>query len=491
MTRALTAQEGQLLEGLFDPGFMQTGLPGLGGGAAVLPTVDTLRQAVAEGDPVGTYYAPAFGAVLPNLAVANAVFGGASQPFGALSAPGATDGGDDRVFDHGGANAIYDGGGRNNILTGDGDDVIKTGPGDDLVNARDGDNRIVAGAGDNFVRGGAGRDEVTVGTGDDTVELFAGSLLLDADGDPVEDPKNPGTFLENLTAPIDLALHQVPLLFEASNAVLDEGGADTLRATASSREDDPDFIDTEFNGADLAISDISVLEAARGLVAEGVPGDGRIELGGGQTLVIDDAGDNIVQALGGDDFVFTSLVVPGADEIATGGGADQIDPGGGADRVRAGPGDDRVTLTEPGGAAPDTLVYGPGDVLRQPALAPEAGPGETLAEVQALTFFADTIIGFEAEGAAADGFELNDLGVAEDDLHLFDPALLGLPFGDPAVPDTAVFLDADGSGFDPDAPTLGAFLDNFTEGDLVLGVLDGAPAGLPTAENLDIGETMA
>ena len=146
--------------------------------------------------------------------------------------------------------------------------------------------------------------------------------------------------------------------------------------------------------------------------------------------------------------------------------------------------------TSSSGGSSDTLVYNQGDVLRLPDLPPSTTPSQKLSEIQALTALSDLITGFEGAGAAADGFELNDLGVGFEDLHLFNPATIGLGFGGDA-PDLALVFDADGSGFVSAPTSLGEVLDSFTPGDFVLGVLDGVSGALPSEESFTFNDAIA
>ncbi|MEM7529462.1 MAG: hypothetical protein AAF416_17635 [Pseudomonadota bacterium] len=522
VSRPLDPLEAALYPALFDPAFMATTFPDnpfAPTTTVVLPPVTSARQALLEGAPVGDLYTPIFGNTFPNLPLASFLFGGAFNPaFGDGTVPMAEfegndrffgNGGDDifidlagnnyvvtqdgndqiglgdgndRVIDRGGNNGIFITGGTNNVLTADGDDTIKTGDGDDIVNARDGNNYVDAGDGDNFVRGGEDLDLVRIGTGDDIVEVFAGGLR----------PDGAGGLEDNFSEVIDLGAFGLGQLFQAHNVVYDAGGDDIIRATASDRDDIPGFVDENFNGDDLVISDISVLEAALGRPVTPVAGTDRIELGGGENLIIDYAGDTFVRTGSGPDTVITSFLIPGDDDIETGGGTDAINPGEGADRIRPGPGGDSVVLSE-ATSATDTIVFNPTDVLRFPVLPGGLTEAQIFNEILSLFFFSDTILGFDSigdpPGANFDLFQLNDLDVGLGNLVLFNPAAIGLSFGG-AAPDLALFFDADASGFNPAPTSVADVIASVTPGDFVLGVL--ADFTDPVfAFNFDFVDTMA
>jgi Ca2+-binding RTX toxin-like protein len=138
------------------------------------------------------------------------------------------------------------------------------------------------------------------------------------------------------------------------------GGSDSIRATGSSRSDRPGFPDRTFNGDDVVLSDFGFNGSNFQVL-----GNDRIELGGGDNVVLDLGGNDVVRTLEGSDTVLTSILAPGNDDISVGGGDDVVNPGGGNDTVRGGAGQDDIILENDGFA--DRLVYLTGDVSLSPA----------------------------------------------------------------------------------------------------------------------------
>lgn len=298
--------------------------------------------------------------------------------------------GNDHIFDRGGDNVIDDLGGNNVITARDGDDTVTTGAGDDHINVFDGQNTVDAGDGNNMVRGGEGLDAITVGTGNDFVEVRTGSL--------------------DQTDSFDLPFIGV-LGFLAHNVVQDAGGSDNIRASGNSRVDQPGFPDQVFNGDDLVLSDIG-----------GVFGNDRIELGGGNNIVVDLGGNDIVRTLEGDDIIFTSFAAPGNDDISSGEGNDTVNPGAGSDTVRGGLGADVVFLENDGDR--DALPYLDGDQSFSPATT-------------------DIVLGFDG---GIDVIDVSTLGMRLTNLLILNAAALGISVGDPASGDIMVAWDTQDDG---------------------------------------------
>ena len=170
--------------------------------------------------------------------------------------------GNDRVTDTGGNNTITDLGGNNTITLlattsfADpfvGTDVVNTGDGNDNINAFDGKNIIDAGNGNNTVRGGDNYDEIKVGNGNDFVEVRGGFADEDANENGILDFGEDANF-NGILDPADsvvFALLNTGQGFEAHNYVVDNGGDDTIRSTASASD----------QGDDLILSDLIMLES--------------------------------------------------------------------------------------------------------------------------------------------------------------------------------------------------------------------------------------
>ena len=343
--------------------------------------------------------------------------------------------GNDRVTDTGGSNTITDLGGNNTITLlattsfADpfvGTDIVNTGDGNDNINAFDGRNIVDAGNGNNIVRGGDNYDEFVVGTGDDFVEVRGGFKDEDANGNGVLDFGEDSNF----NGELDSADSEVFFLvginqgFEAHNYVVDRGGNDNIRSTASASDQGDDLV-----LSDLAITldDPDLLPGARVIAFDpGVLGDDIIDLGDGDNLVIDAGGNDTVRTLSGSDIVFTSFFAEGNDDISTGAGVDFINPGGGSDTVTGGAGGDSFNLENDGD--PDVLVY-----------------TDRAVDVSGSLGTTDVVTGFD--GGGVDKLDVSALGVdASMDRFFF----IGSGTGNPALPDFVVAWDVDGipGGFD-------------------------------------------
>ncbi len=337
--------------------------------------------------------------------------------------------GNDRITDTGGNNTITDLGGNNTITLLAttsfaapfvGTDIVNTGDGNDHINAFDGRNIINAGNGNNIVRGGDNYDEFIVGIGDDFVEVRGGFKDEDANGNGVLDIGEDSNFngvLDGADSEI-FFVGGIGTFFEAHNYVVDHGGNDNIRSTASASD----------QGDDLVLSDIVItLDDGDSFpdfriidFTAGDLGDDLIDLGAGENLVIDAGGNDTVRTLQDDDIVFTSFFSAGNDDINTGAGADFINPGGGSDTVTAGAGADTVDLESDGD--PDTLVY-----------------TDLLVDISFSVPTTDVVFGFETGGI--DKLDVSALGV---DASMDRILSLGSDFaGDPALLDVLVSWDID------------------------------------------------
>ena len=338
--------------------------------------------------------------------------------------------GNDRVTDTGGNNVITDLGGNNTITLLAttsfaapfvGTDIVNTGDGNDNINAFDGRNIINAGNGNNSVRGGDNYDEFTVGTGDDFVEVRGGFADEDANGNSVLDLGEDSNFngvLDGADSEV-FGLLNVGQGFEAHNYVVDHGGNDNIRSTASASDQGDDLV---LSDVVVTIDDPDLVPGFRSIaLGAGAFGDDIIDLGGGDNFVIGGGGGDIVRTLEGDDIVFTSFFSAGNDDISTGAGADFINPGGGSDTVTGGAGPDNFDLENDG--AVDTLVYT--DVLVDVAFTLET---------------TDIATGFE--GLGVDRLDVSGLGV---DLGMVQFFAVGPDLGDPGLQDTLVAWDTDGN----------------------------------------------
>ena len=328
--------------------------------------------------------------------------------------------GNDRIYDQGGDNVIDDLGGNNAITTGDGNDTITTGDGNDNINAFDGRNVIEAGGGTNRVYGGNGFDQITVGAGDDFVDVRGGFFGEDLDGDGVIDIGEDRNFNGVLEPPdqVFLDLPNIGLQFVANNLVIDGGGSDTIRASASNSRQGDDVVlsDVEVeiqSGVSPTVGEFQVIT-----LTGAVPGgDDSISLGAGDNLVIDAGGNNTVSTLQGDDIIFTSFVFAGNDTIDTGAGSDRINPGSGADVIRPGPGDDFIFLENDGD--PDRLVYRAGV---------NGAVGDEVPASVAGAALTDIVTGFDVVGGI-DKIDMRAFDVDFTDAIFFDAAALGVSAG--------------------------------------------------------------
>lgn len=344
--------------------------------------------------------------------------------------------GNDRVTDTGGNNTIIDLGGNNTITLLAttsfaepfvGTDIVNTGSGNDNINVFDGRNIVDAGDGNNIVRGGDNYDEFVVGTGDDFVEVRGGFKDEDANGNGVLDLGEDSNFngvldgadSETFVLPIGQGLG-----FLAHNYVVDRGGNDNIRSTASASDQGDDLV---LSDVSITLDDADLFPGARAIsFAPGVIGDDVIDLGDGDNLVIDAGGNNTVRTLSGSDIVFTSLFSPGNDDINTGAGIDSINPGGGSDTITGGAGPDTFNLANDGD--PDVLIY-----------------TDRAVDVSGSLGTTDIVSGFD--GGGIDKLDVSALGVDSSMDRFF---FIGTASGDPALPDFVVAWDVDGipGGFD-------------------------------------------
>lgn len=338
--------------------------------------------------------------------------------------------GNDRVTDTGGNNIITDLGGNNTITLLAttsfaspfvGTDIVTTGDGNDNINAFDGRNIVDAGNGNNIVRGGDNYDEFVVGTGDDFVEVRGGFKDEDANGNGVLDLGEDSNFNGVLDGADSETFALLPIQggfgFEAHNYVVDAGGNDSIRSTASASD----------QGDELVLSDMSItLDVAdpdSGVriisFAPGVLGNDVINLGDGDNLVVDAGGNDTVRTLSGSDIVFTSFFSAGNDEINTGAGVDFINPGSGSDTVTGGADPDSFNLENDGD--PDVLVY-----------------ADRAVDVSFLPETTDVVTGFD--GGGVDKLDVSALAVdASMDRFFF----IGTGTADPTLPDFIVAWDVD------------------------------------------------
>ena len=340
--------------------------------------------------------------------------------------------GNDRITDTGGNNTITDLGGNNTITLLAttsfaspfvGTDIVNTGDGNDNINAFDGRNIIDAGNGNNIVRGGDNYDEFVVGTDDDFVEVRGGFKDEDANGNGVLDLGEDSNFNGVLDGADSETFALFPLLsqegfgFEAHNYVVDQGGNDNIRSTASASDQGDDLV---LSDVLITLDDADLLPGARVIsFVPGVIGDDIIDLGGGDNEVIDAGGNNTVRTLSGSDTIYTSFFSDGNDDINTGAGADFIEPGGGSDTVTGGADPDTINLEHDGD--PDVVVY-----------------TDRMVDVSFLFETTDIVTGFD--GGGIDRLDVSALGVDSSMARIFS---LGSGAGNPTQPDFLVAWDVD------------------------------------------------
>ena len=336
--------------------------------------------------------------------------------------------GNDRVTDTGGNNVITDLGGNNTIALLAttsfatpfvGTDIVNTGSGDDNINAFDGRNIVDAGNGNNIVRGGDDYDEFVVGIGDDFVEVRGGFKDEDANGNGVLDLGEDSNFngvLDDADSEL-FFFFRIQQGFEAHNYVVDQGGNDNIRSTASASDQGDDVV---FSDLSITVDVVDPVTGARIIdFAPGVLGDDIIDLGGGDNLVADAGGNDTVRTLSGSDIVFTSFFADGNDDISTGAGVDFINPGGGSDTVTGGAGGDSFNLENDGN--PDVLVY-----------------TDRAVDVSGSLGTTDVVTGFD--GGGIDKLDVSALGVDSTMDRFF---FIGSGTGDPTLPDFLVAWDVD------------------------------------------------
>jgi Ca2+-binding RTX toxin-like protein len=268
--------------------------------------------------------------------------------------------GNDVVFGGLGNDTINAGAGRN-VVFGDGGTVAYGAAGGIVGITGDetgGDDRVTTGAGDDLVLGGLGSDIVNAGDGRNVVIGDAGHVVLDDAGN----------------------------LLRAETVVRTGGGGnDTL--TGGSGADD--FLGGAGNdtiltgeGANVALGDDGILLYSSGRAidiastdtgegSEAVGGDDRLTGGTGADILVGGIGNDVIDALGGDDLlvgdsarvlrdaagtlVSAALTAPawgGDDELDAGDGNDAVIGGAGADLIYGGGGND--TLLGDEGALTDT-----------------------------------------------------------------------------------------------------------------------------------------
>ncbi len=265
------------------------------------------------------------------------------------------EGGNDIVFGANG-NDMLSGGFGNDLLSGDAgvDKLFGEGGWDQLFGGAD-DDELWGMDGNDHLNGGAGNDSLAGGDGDDTMEGGAGNDTYEVDSaaDVVTELANAGedgvrssiTYalganLENLTLTGTVSINGVGNA--SNNVMVGNGAANTLRGLAGN-----DTLDGG-KGADVLIGGV-----------------------GNDTYVIDDAGDQVIEAAGeGVDTVRSrvgvslganveNLVLTGIAAInGTGNALDnQIDGNAAANTLAGGRGNDLLS----GGGGYDTYVFARGD----------------------------------------------------------------------------------------------------------------------------------
>ena len=165
-----------------------------------------------------------------------------------------------------GADLLDLGGGNDTGLGGDGNDIVRGGAGRDLVSGEDGDDRVSGGDGDDTVTGGTGVDSLTGDAGRDILAGGAGSDLLSG-----------GTGGDSLTGGADADT----FLFAT---VADSRAAD--RDTITDLTTGEDKIDLSHIDANPRTAAMDKLVFVADLSFSGTPGEVRLEVQAGGTLVL-------------------------------------------------------------------------------------------------------------------------------------------------------------------------------------------------------------
>lgn len=271
------------------------------------------------------------------------------------------------------------GGEGDDTLTGSAsDDVLDGGPGNDTLIGRGGNDTLIGGPGDDILIGGPGADQIFGGDGDDQIIWNPG------DGsDVVEGEGGTDTLIfngANVGESVDLSANGQRLRFfrNVANITMDcdgieqvvfhaMGGADTVTVNDLTGTQVSDVV------VDLANSLGTGDGSADTVVVNGTAGNDHIIVSGSETNV-DVVGlraavrivgaeqvldELVINALGGDDIVDASAVLPGTIELTLNGGPgnDALIGGQGNDLLIGGTGTDVMF----GGPGDDTFVWNPGD----------------------------------------------------------------------------------------------------------------------------------
>lgn len=203
------------------------------------------------------------------------------------------------------------------ILTGSEADTITTGSGNDIIRTGDGASTVNAGQGANIVAGGDDADTITVLDGGNEIDAGNGANTITT-GSGI-DIILTGTDADSVGSG------------DGDDVITLLGGTDSVDAGA---------------GSDRLIIDYSMMT---GDVVGGITGG---NTGIGYTGHIADAGTNVIDFVGAEQFAITTG--SGNDSIVTGGGNDTLRGGGGNDTLSGGAGADVIVLEN--GMGDDTVT---------------------------------------------------------------------------------------------------------------------------------------
>lgn len=216
----------------------------------------------------------------------------------------------------GGADTGLGGAGNDSIFGGVANDTLDGEAGDDNVNGGPGNDTVNGGAGQDTLFGGPGADAINGGDGDDTLFPEAGGEFTGCGGEPCPANLQPGADTIAGGGGFDLVIY--------SSNVLGSDPAEPVAVTVSL--DDAANDGRAGEPADNVASDVEDVNVS-GVGPATITGSGTIN------SISTGSGNDVVDAAGGNDFVFTNE------------GDDTINARDGfADRIDCGPGDDTVNV---------------------------------------------------------------------------------------------------------------------------------------------------
>ncbi|MGZ0189594.1 MAG: calcium-binding protein, partial [Alphaproteobacteria bacterium] len=278
--------------------------------------------------------------------------------------------GDDRAIGGGGADALFGRSGKDNLDGGDGDDRIYGDFNDDVATGGDGDDEISGNGGDDVLSGGDGADKLVAGVGDDEADGGAGADTIF--GQSGDDVLTGGAGDDKIYGQIGVDTLDGG---DGDDMLLGQDGDDTVNggkgADRINGGEGNDLLNGE-EGDDVLTGEGGIDRLDGGAGADDMSGGT-----GSDVYVVDNVGDIVREAVGGDvDTISTSLAafdlqtVTGVENLQVfdilstvaftgiGDGGDNRLQGGSGDDALQGLGGDDIIL---GFDGDDVLIGGVGD----------------------------------------------------------------------------------------------------------------------------------